>query len=84
MGTPALTTRGFLEADFDKVAEFVDRGVKIAADLKSKAGSKMKDFKAYLGTEKVVEIEKLREDVEVFAKSFTTIGFSKDSMRYKN
>ncbi len=25
MGTPALTSRGFTEADFDKVAEFVER-----------------------------------------------------------
>lgn len=84
MGTPALTTRGFLEADFDKVAEFVDRGVKIAAALKPKAGSKIKEFKAYLEAEKPAEIEQLRQDVEVFAKSFITIGFGKDSMRYTN
>jgi len=25
MGSPALTSRGFTEADFDKVAEFVER-----------------------------------------------------------
>lgn len=25
MGSPALTSRGFTEADFDQVAEFVDR-----------------------------------------------------------
>ncbi len=25
MGTPALTSRGFVESDFEKVAEFVDR-----------------------------------------------------------
>jgi glycine hydroxymethyltransferase len=30
MGSPALTSRGFLAGDFDKVAEFVDRAVQIA------------------------------------------------------
>jgi glycine hydroxymethyltransferase len=30
MGSPALTSRGFVEKDFDKVAEFVDRAVTIA------------------------------------------------------
>jgi glycine/serine hydroxymethyltransferase len=30
MGSPALTSRGFVEADFEKVAEFVDRAVNIA------------------------------------------------------
>ncbi|GMH40915.1 hypothetical protein BSKO_08819 [Bryopsis sp. KO-2023] len=84
MGAPALTTRGFLEADFDKVAEFVDRGVKIAADLKPKAGSKVRDFRAYLDKENPAEIQQLRADVEAFAKQFATIGFEKDSMRYKN
>ena len=30
IGTPALTTRGFREADFVKVADFLHRGVQIA------------------------------------------------------
>lgn len=29
IGAPALTTRGFKEADFQKVADFLDRAVKI-------------------------------------------------------
>lgn len=29
MGSPALTSRGFVEADFDQVADFVDRAIKI-------------------------------------------------------
>jgi hypothetical protein len=32
IGTPALTTRGFKEADFVAVADFIDRAVKIAQD----------------------------------------------------
>ena len=30
MGTPALTSRGFVESDFEKVVEFFDRAVSIA------------------------------------------------------
>jgi len=30
IGAPALTTRGFKEADFVKVADFLDRALKIA------------------------------------------------------
>lgn len=34
-GTPALTSRGFLEADFVKVAEFFDEAVKLALTIKA-------------------------------------------------
>ena len=34
LGTPALTTRGLVEADFTQVVEFLDRGVKIAKEIK--------------------------------------------------
>lgn len=36
VGTPAMTTRGFGDEEFAKVAEFIDRAVKISIDLKSK------------------------------------------------
>ena len=36
VGTPAMTTRGLKEADFEKVAEFIDRGVKLTLDTKKK------------------------------------------------
>jgi glycine/serine hydroxymethyltransferase len=32
MGSPALTSRGFVEADFDQVAGFVDRAIKITGE----------------------------------------------------
>ena len=38
MGTPAMTTRGFGDKDFAQVAEFVDRAVKIAQQIKSETG----------------------------------------------
>lgn len=38
MGSPALTSRGFIESDFEQVAEFVHRGIQITKTLKGKAG----------------------------------------------
>ncbi|KAK9838173.1 hypothetical protein WJX81_006582 [Elliptochloris bilobata] len=85
MGSPALTSRGFTEKDFDQVAEFVSRAVDITVMLKGKdgAGPKLKDFKVYVDSNKVPEIAALKHDVEQFAKEFPTIGFEKAEMRYK-
>jgi glycine hydroxymethyltransferase len=38
MGTPALTTRGFTEEDFEKVAVFFDRAVSITDTIAKKTG----------------------------------------------
>lgn len=37
-GAPALTSRQFKEADFDKVVDFIDEGIQIALDVKKKTG----------------------------------------------
>lgn len=37
-GTPALTSRQFKEADFEKVVGFIDEGIQIALDVKKKTG----------------------------------------------
>lgn len=50
LGSPALTSRGFIEKDFQQVADFVDQAVKIALAVKSKT-SKLKDFKDHLNKE---------------------------------
>lgn len=36
-GTPALTSRGFVEEDFAKVAEYFDKAVNVALKVKSEA-----------------------------------------------
>jgi len=36
MGSPAMTTRELKEEDFKKIAEFVDRGIKIAISIHGK------------------------------------------------
>jgi glycine hydroxymethyltransferase len=74
MGSPALTSRGFVEADFDHVAELFSRGVAIAQDVKKQTGNKLKDFKDHLEKDTPAELVALRDDVESFSKQFPTIG----------
>ncbi|KAJ0041491.1 hypothetical protein Pint_27763 [Pistacia integerrima] len=87
MGTPALTSRGFVEEDFAKVAEYFDSAVKVAVKIKSETkGTKLKDFVTTMQSSANFqsEIAKLRHDVEEYAKQFPTIGFEKETMKYKN
>jgi glycine hydroxymethyltransferase len=86
MGTPALTTRGFVEADFAKVAGYFDRAVTIAVKLKNTdKGSKMKGFKdmCSIGPSVDSELVQLRSEVSDFASSFPTVGFEEDEMDYQ-
>lgn len=78
VGTPALTTRGFKEDDFRKVADFIDRGVKIALDLKAStpAPGKLKEFIAHANSVGAAraDVEELKLEVETFARSFPMPG----------
>lgn len=51
MGSPALTSRGFVEKDFVKVAEFVDRAINLTIDIKKSVGGKLKDFREAINKE---------------------------------
>ncbi|KAJ4966960.1 hypothetical protein NE237_018809 [Protea cynaroides] len=65
MGTPALTSRGFVEEDFVKVADYFDVAVKLAVKIKSETtGKKLKDFLATIQTRDDIqsEISKLRHE----------------------
>uniref|UniRef100_A0A2P2KDW4 Serine hydroxymethyltransferase n=1 Tax=Rhizophora mucronata TaxID=61149 RepID=A0A2P2KDW4_RHIMU len=87
MGTPALTSRGFVEEDFVKVAEFFHAAVKLALKIKADTkGTKLKDFVTTMKSDSHVqsEIAKLRHEVEVYAKQFPTISFEKETMKYKD
>ena len=77
MGTPALTTRGFVDADFVQVAEFFDRAVQISLTIKKDAESrKLKDFLASLPDENAnADILALRQEVIGFTSKFPTVGF---------
>merc|ERR1719182_358506 len=71
MGTPALTSRGFTEADFETVANFIHRGVEITKEVNaSGVGKKLVDFKAALKQNSYPKIDELKKDVEEFASKF--------------
>jgi glycine hydroxymethyltransferase len=86
LGTPALTTRGLDESDFDQVAEFLHRGCQLSlraqeiATLETQqAGKKkvlLKDFVDVLDKNKEIqqEIQLLRHEVEAFANRFPMPG----------
>jgi glycine hydroxymethyltransferase len=86
MGTPALTSRGFVEEDFAKVAHYFDRAVSIAIKLKNtEEGKKMKGFRdlCSVGPSVDPELVQLRHEVSEFASSFPTVGFEEDDMMFQ-
>jgi len=86
MGAPALTSRGFTEDDFVKVAHFFDRAVTIAQTLKdTDKGKKLKGFKELcaVGPSVHPDLVQLRKEVQEFASSFPTVGFEEDKMAYE-
>ena len=86
MGTPALTSRGLVEDDFAKVADFFDRAVSIAVELKATdKGSKLKGFREMCSVGPTVhpDLVQLRKDVSEFACTFPTIGFDESEMKFE-
>ncbi|KAL0403653.1 UNVERIFIED_CONTAM: Serine hydroxymethyltransferase 4 [Sesamum radiatum] len=82
IGTPAMTSRGLLEKDFEQIAEFLHRAVSITLKIQQEHGKLLKDFNKGLVNNK--DIEELKADVEKFASSFDMPGFKKSEMKYKD
>uniref|UniRef100_A0A7N5JRD7 Serine hydroxymethyltransferase n=1 Tax=Ailuropoda melanoleuca TaxID=9646 RepID=A0A7N5JRD7_AILME len=78
LGTPALTSRGLLEKEFQKVAHFIHRGIELTLQIQNDVGAKatLKEFKEKLaGDEKHQRaVRALREEVESFASLFPLPG----------
>lgn len=72
LGTPALTTRGMLEADMDQIAEFICKSISVSKRIQEGAGKKLVDFVAHL--EKDEEVKQLGEEVKAFARKFSIPG----------
>ncbi|KAL0230393.1 hypothetical protein PCE1_003953 [Barthelona sp. PCE] len=78
LGAPALTSRGFKEKEFSKVAAFLDRGVKLTKRLmKEVDGKKLSQFKHHVDSiaDTDSELLNLKEEVQEFATSFPMPGF---------
>ncbi|KAG2709187.1 hypothetical protein I3843_05G206300 [Carya illinoinensis] len=73
IGTPAMTSRGCLEADFETIAEFLLKAAQITSILQREHGKLPRDFlKGLLNNRDVVE---LGNRVEEFASQFAMPGF---------
>lgn len=78
LGSPALTTRSFVESDFCQVADFLHMGLEIGLAIQKRTGPKLVDFKPAL--ENNADLEALRQEIEAFARSFDMPGISKEEM----
>ncbi|XP_073863365.1 serine hydroxymethyltransferase, mitochondrial isoform X6 [Macaca fascicularis] len=76
LGAPALTSRQFREDDFRRVVDFIDEGVNIGLEVKTKT-AKLQDFKSFLlkDSETSQRLADLRQRVEQFARGFPMPGF---------
>nr|KAF6398740.1 serine hydroxymethyltransferase 1 [Molossus molossus] len=78
LGTPALTSRGLREEEFQKVAHFIHKGIELTLQIQNDVGAKatLKEFKEKLaGDEKHRRaVRALREEVESFASCFPLPG----------
>ncbi|KAL4588463.1 hypothetical protein LXL04_001354 [Taraxacum kok-saghyz] len=72
IGTPAMTSRGCLETDFETMAEFLYRAAQITSVMQREHGKMAKGF--LKGIEKSKEIVELRGQVENFATQFAMPG----------
>ena len=73
IGAPAMTSRGFGEEDFARVAGYIHRSIKLCKQVQSslpKEANKLKDFKAMVASEQVPEILTLRSEVSEWACGF--------------
>lgn len=81
-GTPAMTSRGLVEKDFEQIGEFLHRAVTITLNIQKEYGKLLKDFNKGLVNNK--EIEQLKADVEKFSSSYDMPGFLMSELKYKD
>lgn len=74
LGTPALTTRGLVESDMDRVVEFIDRGLKLSKQISDASGTKLADFKQKVHAEFDGQVKALRQEIEEYSAKFPIPG----------
>ncbi|KFA62042.1 hypothetical protein S40285_02098 [Stachybotrys chlorohalonatus IBT 40285] len=73
IGTPAMTSRGFGEKDFERVASYIDASIKIAKEVQGelpKGSNKLKDFKAKVAGGEIEKINELKKEIAAWAGTF--------------
>lgn len=73
LGTPAMTSRGCMESDFETIADFLLRVAQIASAVQREHGKQPKAF--LKGLENNKDVLELRARVESFASQFAMPGF---------
>lgn len=76
IGAPALTTRTLKEKDFEQVADFIDRGIKLGLEVQKISGPEQKKFEELLlGEQFKGKVEELKKEVEEFSVKFPMPGY---------
>ncbi|XP_037964887.2 serine hydroxymethyltransferase isoform X1 [Plutella xylostella] len=77
LGTPALTTRGLVEADMDRVVEFIDRALVLAREASDRCGPRLADFNKELqeNPDLRARLAALRDEVEAYSRQFPLPGY---------
>jgi glycine hydroxymethyltransferase len=73
IGAPAMTSRGLSEADFKKIANYIDICIKLTKKIQSelpKEANKLKDFKAKVASGEIEEIKSLKKEIAEWASTF--------------
>ncbi|KAI9717409.1 MAG: hypothetical protein M1812_004761 [Candelaria pacifica] len=73
IGAPAMTSRGFGEEHFKRIADYIDKSITICKDVQSKLPketNKLKDFKLKVASGEVQEILDMKKEISEWAGSF--------------
>ncbi|PRQ21553.1 putative glycine hydroxymethyltransferase [Rosa chinensis] len=73
IGTPAMTSRGCVESDFETIADFLLRAAQITVAVKREHGKYQKE--SLKGLQNNKDIVELRNRVETFASQFEMPGY---------
>jgi glycine hydroxymethyltransferase len=81
IGSPALTTRGLKEEDFQHVAEFLHQAVLVGLKIQTQTGKSLNAFKEAVENDE--EVKAIRVEVMKFITQFPMPGFEVENMKYK-
>jgi glycine hydroxymethyltransferase len=73
IGTPAMTSRGFGEKDFEKVAVYIDAAIKLCKEIQAglpKEANKLKDFKAKVASGEIASINEFKKEIAEWCLTF--------------
>jgi glycine hydroxymethyltransferase len=73
IGTPAMTSRGFGEADFERVANYINESIKLCKEIQAalpKEANKLKDFRVKVASGEVARINELKKEISDWCHTF--------------